>query len=41
MYLAWHKRGERDPGLLWLRQVIQSITDQVNEDIQAHKQPLV
>lgn len=41
MYLAWHKRGERDPGLLWLRQVIQTITDQVNEDIQAHKQPLV
>lgn len=40
MYMAWHKRGERDPGLLWLRKVIQSITDEVNQSILAQQKPI-
>ncbi|ASP40628.1 LysR family transcriptional regulator [Bacterioplanes sanyensis] len=40
MYMAWHKRDERDPAILWLRGVIQAITDQVNDDIERQRVPL-
>lgn len=36
MYMAWHKRGERDPALLWLRTTMQTITDQVNNAINSN-----
>ena len=32
MYQAWHKRDERDPGLQWLRGVIQNISDKFQQD---------
>ncbi len=31
MYMAWHKRDERDPGLQWMRNVIQTISEDIQQ----------
>lgn len=33
MYMAWHKRQERDESLNWLKRVIQNITDDITESV--------